>query len=474
MDNEARTKIICTIGPSCEDDRDIARLAAAGMDIVRINTSHTSLEKLECYASVVKSAEGICEKSIATLLDLQGPRIRIAHVAGGEREIESGSRIDIVFTPQPANPSAIQVSEPVLADALSSGDIILANEGLIRLRVIEKSKEAIKCVVEQGGKLKQGKGINVPGIDLPLPAFTERDARYLEKAISLGVDWIAQSFVRSASDVAELKKEIKRQGASTPIMAKIESRAAYENIDEIMGVADGVMVARGDLGVELEVEEVPVAQKKIIRKALLRAVPVVTATQMLESMIENPRPTRAEASDVANAILDGSDAVMLSAETAIGKHPLAAVEVMDRIIRKAESSIDYETLLEAGGKMPHRSVADAIGYSACKIAWDLKADAIITITKSGYTPRLISRYRPTSRIIAISTDESVIRRTKVLWGVEGIVLLLEENLKEALSRVLMECRDFGLLQSGDLVVMTGGFLEEKAGTTNTVSVRTVP
>lgn len=452
----------------------IAQLAGAGMDVVRVNTSHASVEDLERYVSSVKRAERICGKSIPVLLDLQGPRIRVSYLSGGEKELKQGTRVTVVSDLNVRNPDVIQVNEPLLADALSPGDIILANDGLIRLRVTDKSREGLDCLVEEGGILKQGKGINLPTARLKLPAFTERDAFYLERGINLGVDWVAQSFVRSAEDVKHLKKEILKLGASVPVMAKIESREAYENIDEIMDVADGVMVARGDLGVEIETEDVPIAQKSIIKKALLKAVPVVTATQMLESMITNPRPTRAEASDVANAIFDGSDALMLSAETAIGNDPLAAVRVMDRIIRKTEDSIDYAGVLEAGGKIPRLSVADAIGYSACKIAWELKAKAIITITRSGYTAKLISRYRPWSRIIAVSPDEAVIRRTRVLWGVEGITSLFGENLKEALSRALIECRDANLLNSGDIVVMTGGFLEERVGTTNTVSVRTVP
>ncbi len=474
MANEARTKIICTLGPACEDEERIAQLASAGMDIVRINTSHVSIEKLENYISSVKRAEEICGKSIPVLLDLQGPRIRVSYVDGGEKELKRGTLITVASGPHNQDPHAIKVSEPLVIDTLSSGDIILANDGLIRLRVKDRSGEGLRCLVEEGGILKQGKGINIPGARLELPPFTERDAFYLERGIKLGVDWVAQSFVRSSKDVEALKKEIMKLGATVPVMAKIENREGYEKIDEIMDAADGIMVARGDLGVEIETEDVPVVQKNIIKKALLKAVPVVTATQMLESMVTNPRPTRAEASDVANAILDGSDALMLSAETAVGKHPVAAVEVMDRIIRKTEDSIDYASLLEVGGKIPYLSVADAIGYSACKLAWELKAEAIITITRSGYTARLISRYRPWSRVIAVSPDEAVIKSASMLWGVKGITSPFGENLKEALSNALEECRNAGLVKSGDIVVMTGGFLEERVGTTNTVSVRTVP
>ena len=309
---------------------------------------------------------------------------------------------------------------------------------------------------------------------LGLPSFTDRDRKFLEASLKHGgIDWVALSFVSDGSDVTSLRKVIEQLGYRVSIMAKIEKREAVHNIDSIMKAADGVMVARGDLGVEMPTEDVPLIQKKLIRKALHAAKPVVTATQMLESMITNPRPTRAEASDVANSILDGTDAVMLSAETAIGSYPVQTVETMAKISNRTEQALDYGMLLRESARWAHPSAADAIGFAACEIASNMKAKAIVTITRSGYTARLIARYRPHQPIIAVSSDPETIDKILLVWGVRTLVAHVSEDLKETIESVVGECKKAGFVRSGDLLVMTGGFLADQVGTTNLIKVKTV-
>ena len=468
-----KTKIVCTIGPASRDEKTLAGMVRAGMDVARINTGHCEPEEVIEDTKLLQKVGGGLGKRIGVMLDLQGPRLRIGPIEGGSAELRPGADFIVTTGKAKGDSRRVSVSYAGLTGDLKPGDAVLMDDGLIRLKVRDVSGNEIRCKVVEGGVLIQGKGMNFPGVAIGLPAFTKRDRRYLEVGLKAGVDWVSQSFVRDAADVHMLRKAIDGLGYRTPIMAKVEKGEAVENIDSIMKVADGVMVARGDLGVEMSTEDVPLVQKELIDRALRAVRPVVTATQMLESMVENPRPTRAEASDVANAILDGTDAVMLSAETALGAHPVKVVETMARIAARAEKAIDYERLLEERGRWTQRQTADAIGYAACRIAADLKARAIVTITRSGYTAKLVARYRPSVQILAVSSDAEVADGMSLVWGVRGLVVPLVDDLRRAIGDASRACVRGGFVKKGDLVVVTGGFLDEKAGTTNMIHIHTV-
>jgi len=468
-----KTKIVCTLGPASRDPETLRQMVEAGMDVARINSSHCEPDGVRDYIKLLRDLEAKTGKHVGIMLDLQGPRLRVGQIEGSQVELTSGQSLTLSTEQEMGTDSRISVSHRALTSDLAAGDTVLIDDGLIRLQVNGTKGTEITCTVIEGGVLRQGKGMNFPGVPIRLPSFTDRDRSFLEVGLEVGVDWISQSFVRDGYDVRALRETIAETGHNTPIMAKIEKSEAVANIDDVLEMADGIMVARGDLGVEMLAEEVPLVQKQIILKALLAAKPVVTATQMLESMVVNPRPTRAEASDVANAILDGTDAVMLSAETAAGAHPVRAVEMMARIAAMTEGAIDYSDYLEEGGRWAHCSAPDALGFAACKIASDLGASAIIGITRFGYTAHLLARYRPASRIIAISPVEKVMHRLSPLWGVRGIVMPLVEDLTENILIVVDACKKEGYVSSGDLVVVVGGFLEEKIGTTNMINLHTV-
>ncbi len=472
--DRTKTKIVCTMGPSCQDPETLKRMAAAGMDVVRINSGHLDVQEMAGYIEMLKKTSDAIGKRIGVMLDLQGPRLRIGSIQGSSTELVSGHDFTITTQQKRGDASKASVSYATLPSVLKPGDPILIDDGLIRLKVKSISGDDIVCEVVEGGTLLQGKGMNFPGVALGLPSFTDKDRKFLEAGLKTGgVDWVAQSFVSNAADVSSLRSVIERLGYRTAIMAKIERREAVHNINEIMKVAEGIMVARGDLGVEMPPEEVPIIQKKLIRKALSAAKPVVSATQMLESMIHNPRPTRAEASDVANSILDGTDAVMLSAETAIGSYPVQTVEIMARISARAEQAIDYGLLLRESARWAHPVAADAIGFAACEVAANLKAKAIVAITRSGYTARLIARYRPSEPIIAVSSDMEVIDRLLVVWGVRGLIAGLGTDFATTIDSVVSASRDAGYVTRGDVIVIAGGFLQDKVGTTNLIKVKTV-
>lgn len=471
---EPKTKILCTMGPSSREQETLKRMASAGMDAVRINTGHLDIEEMKKYIDLVEATSKSVGKRIGIMLDLQGPRLRIGSIQGSSVALKAGQDFTITTQQERGDEKRVSVSFAALSSVLKPGDPVLIDDGIIRLRVKEIVGTDILCEVLDGGTLLQGKGMNFPGVALGLPSFTDRDRKFLEAGLKHGgVDWVALSFVSDSEDVSSLRSIIEKLGCRVSIMAKIEKREAVQNIDEIIKTAEGVMVARGDLGVEMNIEEVPVVQKKLIRKALHAAKPVVTATQMLESMVTKPRPTRAEASDVANSILDGTDAVMLSAETAIGSYPVQTVETMARISARAEQAVDYNLLLRESAKWAHPGAADAIGFAACEIAANLKAKAIVTITRSGYTARLVARYRPHSPIIAVSPDPEIIDKLLLVWGVQGIVARISEDLKATVESVDEACKKAGLVRPGDVLVMTGGFPGDKLGTTNLIKVRTV-
>ena len=468
-----KTKIICTMGPSSQDLEVLRRMAEAGMDVARINTGHIDVDEMRGYIKMLGQVSETVGRRIGIMLDLQGPRLRVGPIKGSSVELEGGQAFTITTEQKRGDETRVSVPYPGLPQDLHPGDRVFMDDGLIRMVVKDISGSDIKCEIVEGGTLLQGKGMNFPDSTLALASFTERDRHFLDAGLEAGIDWVAQSFVRNQGDLWEVMDAIEAKHSSVPVMAKIEKREGVENIDKILEVAEGIMVASGDLGVELPTEDVPIIQKELINKALRAALPVVTATQMLESMIEKPRPTRAEASDVANAILDGTDAVMLSAETAVGHYPVQAVEMMARIAARAEGAVDYPQLLEERGRLAHHSPADAIGYAACKIASDLGAKAIVTITRGGYTAKIVSRYRPQAPIIAASPSESVIDSMSLEWGVHGVVIPMSEDIAKMMNDVSRVCVLQGLVKVGDLVVITSGFMDEESSKTNMVHVHTV-
>lgn len=471
--NGIKTRIVCTLGPSSNDAETISRMAIAGMDVARLNSGHADVDELVAYARTARRAGEIAGKRISVMLDLQGPRLRVGSIRGSGVELHGGQTFTLTTEQKRGDESRVSVEYQGLPGDLAEGDRIFMDDGLIRMVVRSIEDNDIVCEVVEGGVLLQGKGMNFPDSTFALSTFTARDRRYLEACLEAGIDWVAQSFVRAASDLEEVMNAVESAGGSVPVMAKIEKPEAVTNVDEILAIAQGLMVARGDLGVEMPTEDVPLIQKDLISRAQRAAVPVVTATQMLESMVEKPRPTRAEASDVANAILDGTDAVMLSAETAIGHYPVRAVEMMVRIAARTEQELDYGRLLDERRGWAHRSSADAIGFAACKIAHDLGARAIVTVTRSGYTARLVARGRPEAQVIAVGPDPSVIHATSVLWGVRGLVMELNENVDDMVGDLSSACKETGLVRAGDVIVIAGGFLGEESSKTNMVHVHTV-
>ena len=468
-----KTKIVCTRGPACRNVETLKKMALAGMDLARINCGHCKVEEVDEYIELVRQVSVAVSKRIGIMLDLQGPRLRVGPIKGGSTVLETGQEFVITTVLKRGDSTFASVPYEGLPKDLKAGDMVLIDDGLLRLVVKKIQGTEIKCEVLEGGSLTQGKGMNFPGTTLKLAAFTDRDRYYLEAGLKSGVDWIAQSFVRTAEDVRGLTAVMEEMGARVPVMAKIEKPEAVKNIDEILESADGIMVARGDLGVEMEAEDVPLVQKELIKKAIRAALPVLTATQMLESMIYNPRPTRAEASDVANAILDGTDAVMLSAETSIGSFPVQVVEIMARIAAKTEQAIDYDAILEQRSRWSHRDSADAIGYAACKIAADVGARAIITLSRSGYTARLIARYRPRELILAMSPNEEVVDSMAILWGTKALLVPEHEEFDDLIDDASTVCIGAECIAPGDVVVITGGFLDEESSETNVVHVHTV-
>ncbi|MHB1419503.1 MAG: pyruvate kinase [Bacillota bacterium] len=469
-----RTKIVCTIGPACDDEDILKKMIFGGMDIARLNLSHgTQDEHRERIARIRRVAAAV-KKTIAIMVDTKGPEIRTGELQGGKALLRNGSGVILTTIPLIGDDSRFSVDYHDLARDLVPGNIVLIADGNLRLRVQSIiNKNEVACLVVDGGELGNQKGVILQGVEPRLPAVTDKDRSDLRMVTQEKVDFIAASFVRKAGDVLELRKIIEGENASIEIIAKIENRSGVDNIDEILAVADGVMVARGDLGVEIPAEEVPLVQKEIIRKSNHVGKPVITATQMLESMINNPRPTRAEASDVANAILDGTDAIMLSGETAAGKHPVEAVETMARIACRAEEAINHEELLRAKGINHACTVTDAISHATCTITLELGAAAIITPTASGSTARMVSKYRPRAPVIAASSDQDVLRRLCVVWGVVPLLVERPKGTDEMIGAAVDAALEAGLINLGDLVVVTAGIPAGIAGTTNLLKVHIV-
>lgn len=468
-----RTKIVATLGPAVDTEEKIRELIESGVDVVRLNLSHGTHEYHHRFIEMVKAVSKTVDKKVGILLDTRGPEIRVGKFAEGSVALKEGQSFVLTSEAILGTTERVSVTYPELSQDVKLGDQLLLDDGNLVVVVKEIKGVDIHCEVAVGGVLKDNKRVALPGIRVNLPALTEDDISDIIFGIEEGVDFVAASFMRTAEDVLAVRKVLEDSGGTQSIIAKIENEEGVSNLDEILEVADGLMVARGDLGVEVPAEEVPLIQKTMIEKANLIGKPVITATQMLESMIEHSRPTRAEASDVANAIIDGTDAVMLSGETAVGKYPFDAVKFMDRIARRTEAALPYVEILKKRGHDSHGKVTDAISYASCTAASNLGAKAIITATQSGHTSRMVARYRPESPVIAVTPSEKVCRQLQLIWGVVPMLVRASDSTDELVEDAVKVAVDSGLVAHGDLVIITAGVPVGIPGTTNLLKVHTV-
>jgi pyruvate kinase len=472
MDRAA--KIICTLGPASQNYETIAGLVRAGMDVARLNFSHGQPQDHLNVIRHIRRASKEVGRPVGILQDLQGPKIRVGTFKTGSAELKTGNRFTITTRPVDGNDQIVSTTYEALAKDVKPGNLLLLDDGLIYLRALETDGEQVICEVVNGGTLKNSKGINLPGVAVSAPSMTEKDRVDLEFGLQNDVDFVALSFVRKAADIQMIKELIRKRGKKTPVIAKIEKPEALECIDDIIAVTDGLMVARGDLGVEMKTEEVPPIQKRLIAKCNKAGIPVITATQMLDSMVQNPRPTRAEASDVANAILDGTDAVMLSAETASGKYPIETVTVMKQIIALIEKEMPVDYLRRRRDSSDQFIVQEGIAVAACSLAEMLDADAIVAITLTGAQARVIARYRPQRPIIAVTHDEEVQRQLTLIWGVRGVILPdMKTNIDDSVNEVKNALVGLNILKKGHKFIITAGLPFSRRGATNSIRVETI-
>lgn len=467
-----KTKIIATLGPRTQTEEDISACIRAGMNVARINLSHGDRNTHERLIDLVKKARRKADSDIAILLDTRGPEIRINDLAA-DLMLEEGQQLTLSADQAAGDSRCVGVNYPGLAADVRTGHKILLDDGKLALRVLSINGGDVLATVIAGGRLSSRKRVSLPDSSVNLPSLSEEDEADIAFGVSKNVDFFAASFVRCADDVWQVRRIIEEHGGRQAIIAKIENRQGVENLDEILQAADGLMVARGDLGVEMPAEEVPIIQKQLIRAANLAGKPVITATQMLESMITSPVPTRAEASDVTNAIYDGTDAVMLSAETATGRYPLEAIRFLASCAGITENSLDYDAILASGLRHRRPVVTDAISYACCATAADLDAAAIITATTSGSTARMVARYRPKAPIIAVSPVMETIRQLQLIRGVLPLYCASAPTMDEQLDRAIHIATQAGLINNGDLVVITAGMPLQTPGTTNMLKVHTV-
>lgn len=467
------TKIVCTIGPASESVTVLEQLVTAGMNVARLNFSHGSREE---HAARIRNIRGVSERlgrPVGILVDIQGPKIRIGDVPSGAIDLNEGDRLTLTSDKDAAGPDLVYVGYPDLLTAVRPGATIYLDDGLIELVVEEVKADRLECRVVLGGILKSRKGVSLPGVAVDLPPLTDTDKEHVRFAVEQGVDFIAASFVRRAEHVDAVKQLIADLGGHQAVIAKIENAEGVANVDEIIDAADGVMVARGDLGVEMPPEDVPIVQKQIITKCNRKGKVVITATQMLDSMVRSPRPTRAEVTDVCNAIFEGSDAIMLSGETAVGVHPARVVRVMDRIARRAEEVADYSTHLAHLRARVGESVAEAIALATSDAAQYLGVKAIMSITRSGATARLISKYRPHMPILAFTPSEQVARQLTLSWGVHPFVVPRESSLEATVESCIVTAVAKGAVEVGDIVAIVAGTRAQAPGATNSLQVQTV-
>ena len=469
-----KTKIICTMGPSTDDDDILRSMMKDGMNVARFNFSHGTYEEHKKRFDQVVRIRTERGLPVATLLDTKGPEIRLGVFPDGPVELADGESFTLTTEDIPCDGKRASISFKGLPEDVKKGITILINDGAVELTVTGVSGREIYTKVVHGGVISDRKGINVPGVELSMPYLSEKDMNDLEFGAKIGYDFIAASFVRTAADVAYLRKFIKSLGWSTPrIIAKIENWDGVRNIDEILTEADGIMVARGDMGVEIPFEQIPAIQKNIIRKGYHADKQVITATQMLESMITNIRPTRAEITDVANAIYDGTSAIMLSGETAAGKHPVEAVRTMALIAETTEDDINYTARFKNRLDDGDKHITNAISHAACTTAYDIGARAILTVTKTGGTAKMISKFRPKCSIIGLTPDPTVCRQMNLSWGVTPLLMDEKDNTDELLASAVEAAVNAGLIVNGDHIVITAGIPLGVGGSTNMIKVITV-
>ncbi|WP_173918734.1 pyruvate kinase [Halobacillus sp. Marseille-Q1614] len=471
-----KTKIVSTIGPASESTEMLTKLINAGMNVARLNFSHGDFEEHGARIKNIREAASATGKTVAILLDTKGPEIRTGQLKDGEAYLEKGKTVYVTMDEIEGDAERFSVTYPGLINDVHPGSKILLDDGLVELEVEEivKDRNELKTTILNNGVLKNKKGVNVPNVSVNLPGITEKDARDIEFGIEQDVDFIAASFVRRASDVLEIKELLEKHNAGhIQIIPKIENQEGVDNIDEILEISDGLMVARGDLGVEIPPEDVPLVQKALIKKCNRAGKPVITATQMLDSMQRNPRPTRAEASDVANAIFDGTDAIMLSGETAAGDYPEEAVQTMSNIATKTETGLNYQAILSERSKHSDMTITDAISQSVTHTAINLQVNAVITPTESGHTARMISKYRPQAPIVAITANERVNRLLSLVWGVYAVMGPKSHSTDDMLDVAVDKGLASGVVTRGDRVIITGGVPVGESGNTNLMKVHVI-
>ncbi|WP_126147249.1 pyruvate kinase [Synechococcus elongatus] len=470
-DFQRRTKIVATIGPATSKPEVLRALIEAGASTLRLNFSHGTHDDHQRSIRLIRQISFELNRPVGILQDLQGPKIRLGRFADGPITVQKGDSFILTSRSVPGSQTISSVTYEPLADEVPEGATILLDDGRVEMKVVKVDRQTreLHCEVVVGGILSNNKGVNFPGVYLSVKALTDKDREDLIFGLDQGVDWVALSFVRNPQDVLEIKELISRAGKSVPVIAKIEKHEAIEQMEAVLSLCDGVMVARGDLGVELPAEEVPILQKRLIRTANRLGIPVITATQMLDSMVSNPRPTRAEISDVANAILDGTDAVMLSNETAVGKFPIEAVSTMATIAHRIEAEQQYITL----NPTPTSSIPNAISQAVGHIAEQLDAAAIMTLTQSGATARNVSKFRPTTPILAVTPNIDVARQLQLVWGVQPLLVVDLPSTSQTFRAALNVAQERTLLKEGDLVVMTAGTLPGVSGSTDLVKVEIV-
>ena len=468
-----KTKIVCTIGPASDDPEVLRQIVRAGMDVARLNFSHGTHEDHATRIQRIRQVAAEEGKHIALMLDTKGPEIRIGTFVQGFTELRSGDEFVLTVEQTEGTDRRASVTYANLAQDIEVGDRLLLDDGLIEMSVKAINGPDIVCRVVVGGVLSNRKGINIPSRRVNLPTISATDEADLRFGIEQGVDYVAASFMRNSTDVHEIRKFLERHGAEIPIIAKIENKEGIDNLDAILKFSDGLMVARGDMGVEFPAEEVPIIQKRMIEKCNRVGKPVITATQMLDSMIRNPRPTRAEASDIANAIFDGSDAIMLSGETASGKYPVESVVTMARIAERSERALAYDVLRKNRADSTASTTTDAISHATVQVADELGAAAILTSTQSGSTARMVAKYRPQAPVVAVTTQAGIARRMSLYWGVHPVLGDVINSTDELMDNAVKRSLEEGFIRNGDLVVITAGIPVGVPGTTNLLRVHVV-
>ena len=464
-----KTKIVCTLGPATDREGVLREMMRAGMNVARFNFSHGTHPEHQARLEVLKALREELNLPVAAMLDTKGPEIRLKSFANGSVALSTGQEFTLTTEDIVGDETRCAITYAELPSDVKEGDTILLDDGLVRLTVLETDSSNIRCRVENDGTMKNNKGVNVPNVRLSMPYMSQRDRDDVLFGVEQGFDYIAASFVRTAADVREIRQLLDKHHSNIRIIAKIENQEGVSNLADILAVADGIMVARGDMGVEIDFTEIPIIQKDMIAKCVACGKPVITATQMLDSMIENPRPTRAEITDVANAIYDGTSAIMLSGETAAGKYPVEAVRTMDAIALRTEANIECDMPVRKA-KQTKLSITAATAHAACTTAMDIGADAILSVSQRGVTAQMVSRFRPSTTVVALLLDPQVQRQMALYWGVEPITMPFASSTDELVDFAVQAAEKAGIVKQGDLVVVTAGVPVGVSGTTNMIRV----